>query len=334
MNPLISIIVPVYNVEEYLDKCVDSIINQTYTNLEIILVDDGSPDNCPAMCDEWAEKDNRIKVIHKENGGLSDARNSGIEASNGKWVYFIDSDDYVSEDTIEKLYKVAIVNNCDMAIGRYVEVCDGIEKEAEYSNQIYIYSQDEYWEQLYSLSLQKEYLVSVSLIISCNKLIKRNIFDSIKFLEGKYHEDEFIIHNLISKCNKIAFLDSKLYYYVQQNNSIMHKPSLASITDGLEAVVQRENYFIENKKTFLNLSLISSLENIMGYCFKFKYVYKNKELTKKSKKLYRYYYKIAIKNNVKKEEYYKKDKLLFFSFYINEYLYRLVRKIKRMTRNL
>ena len=100
-EPLISVIVPVYKVEEYLDKCVESIVDQTYRNLEIILVDDGSPDNCPKMCDEWAKKDKRIKVIHKENGGLSDARNAGIDIAKGEYITFIDSDDTVSIDFIE-----------------------------------------------------------------------------------------------------------------------------------------------------------------------------------------------------------------------------------------
>ena len=96
MNSLISVIVPIYNVEKYLDKCVDSIINQTYKNLEIILVDDGSPDNCPQMCDDYAKKDSRIRVVHKENGGLSDARNAGMKVATGEYVSFIDSDDYIS----------------------------------------------------------------------------------------------------------------------------------------------------------------------------------------------------------------------------------------------
>ena len=104
MEDLISVVVPIYNVENYIKKCVDSILSQTYKNLEIILVDDGSPDNCPQICDEYAQKDNRIKVIHKENGGLSDARNAGIDISKGKFITFIDSDDYIEKDYVEVLY--------------------------------------------------------------------------------------------------------------------------------------------------------------------------------------------------------------------------------------
>ena len=114
MQPLISVIVPIYNVEKYLDRCVGSIINQTYKNLEIILVDDGSPDNCPQMCDDYAKKDSRIKVVHKENGGLSDARNAGMKVATGEYVSFIDSDDYISLDFYETLLETIVDNDSDI----------------------------------------------------------------------------------------------------------------------------------------------------------------------------------------------------------------------------
>ena len=113
---LISIIVPVYKVEKYLDKCINSIVSQTYKNLEVILVDDGSPDSCGKMCDEWTKKDTRIKVIHKENGGLSDARNFGLDCAKGKYIQFVDSDDYIEKDMIEFLYKNLKENNADISI--------------------------------------------------------------------------------------------------------------------------------------------------------------------------------------------------------------------------
>ena len=115
MNPLISVIVPVYKAEKYLDKCVQSIVNQTYKNLEIILVDDGSPDNCPEMCDEWAKKDSRIKVIHKENGGVSSARNAGLDNSFGDYIGFVDSDDFIENDFYECLYDNLVENGADIS---------------------------------------------------------------------------------------------------------------------------------------------------------------------------------------------------------------------------
>ena len=119
-NPLVSIIVPIYKVEPYLRRCLDSIVNQTYTNLEIILVDDGSPDGCPQICDEYAAKDKRIVVIHKENGGLSDARNAGLDICKGEYIFFIDSDDWIKTDTIEFLYKITQDKKSDIVIGDYI----------------------------------------------------------------------------------------------------------------------------------------------------------------------------------------------------------------------
>ena len=130
---LITIVIPIYKVENYLDKCVKSVINQTYKNLEIILVDDGSPDNCPKKCDEYEKKDTRIKVIHKENGGLSDARNAGIDIAKGKYITFIDSDDYVSEDYVEYMYNLLKQNNTKMSTCETQVV--NIEKETEMETQ-------------------------------------------------------------------------------------------------------------------------------------------------------------------------------------------------------
>ena len=121
MEPLISVVIPVYKVEPYLDKCICSVVNQTYRKLEIILVNDGSPDRCPQMCDKWALIDSRIRVIHKENGGLGYARNDGIESSNGEFIMFVDSDDYLSLDAIQCLYERMIADGSDMAVGKHVD---------------------------------------------------------------------------------------------------------------------------------------------------------------------------------------------------------------------
>lgn len=115
---LVSIVLPIYNVEKYLDRCIESVINQTYRNLEILLVDDGSPDDCPQKCEEWAKKDGRIKVIHKANAGLGYARNTGIENASGEYICFFDSDDYIDPSTIEKAYNTAQKNNSDMVFVR------------------------------------------------------------------------------------------------------------------------------------------------------------------------------------------------------------------------
>ena len=135
MYSLLSVIVPIYNVEDYLNRCVDSIINQTYKNLEIILVDDGSPDNCPQMCDDYAKKDSRIRVVHKENGGLSDARNAGMKVATGEYVSFIDSDDYISLDFYETLFQTMVDNDSDIVECSVVKFYEN-EKFDEYSDDL------------------------------------------------------------------------------------------------------------------------------------------------------------------------------------------------------
>ena len=120
--PKVSIVVPIYNVEKYLEQCIDSIINQTLKEIEIILVDDGSPDNCPQICDDYVKKDSRIKVVHKTNGGLSSARNAGIEIATGDYIGFVDSDDYIELDMYEKMYNIAIENNVDFVMSDYYSV--------------------------------------------------------------------------------------------------------------------------------------------------------------------------------------------------------------------
>ena len=210
----ISIIVPVYNVEKYLHQCVDSIISQTYTNTEIILVDDGSPDNCGKICDEYAQKDNRIKVIHKPNGGLSEARNFGIEVATGDWLMFIDSDDYIENNMIEKLYNIAVQEDAQIALCGVVSfdethewVSDFLRVEPGIFRGIDILKQD---------------CISTPFIIPCNKIFKKTIFDDIRFYVGRIHEDEMIAPYFLDKCKKLVAIKDLMYHYRQLPSSISH----------------------------------------------------------------------------------------------------------------
>ena len=144
MEELISVVVPVYNVEKYIDKCINSIINQTYKNLEIILVDDGSPDNCGNICDEYAKKDNRIIVIHKENGGVSSARNIGIKNAKGKWITFVDSDDWIENDYVEKLSKIGIQNKAEVVLCGYNRINNNDKQPINAIGEIKKYNSFEY----------------------------------------------------------------------------------------------------------------------------------------------------------------------------------------------
>lgn len=230
MRDLISVIVPIYNVETYLDECVNSIVNQTYTNLEIILVDDGSPDNCPAMCDKWKEKDNRIKVIHKENGGLSDARNAGLEIATGEYIGFVDSDDWIEEDMYEKLYASLIEENADVcACGLIYNYSDRVVKNKALNIkgsgiEIYKYLYDD-----------TKYIVA-----AWNKLYKKQCWNELKFPKGKICEDAFTTYMIIHNANRIIQIEDSLYHYRIRENSIMTSNFKKSKMDEEEA--WRVNY--------------------------------------------------------------------------------------------
>lgn len=234
---MISVIVPVYNVEKYLKQCVDSIRRQTYTNLEIILVDDGSPDRCPQMCDQFAQEDSRIKVIHQPNGGLSKARNAGLDIATGRYIAFVDSDDYIKPDMYKYLYEKMIKADVDMAICSYDKVDENGEKK---SNEAPICDEilDSY--QLYEkLPLQKGwYYVTV-----WNRLYKKEIFDKIRFPEKRMHEDEAVAHKVIAACRNVVTTAERLYCYRRTDNSIMNQRITVRRLDGVEAVYERFRFY-------------------------------------------------------------------------------------------
>lgn len=217
MNDLISIIVPIYNVEPYLRKCVSSILEQTYQNLEIILVDDGSPDNCSAICDEYSEKDARIRVIHKENGGLSDARNAGIDTATGEYIIFVDSDDWISENCIEVLLQIQQKNHTLISVIDTVESDGTKESERSYSVGYDIKEVYTAEEAMQVIFLQHEFNTS-----AWAKLYHISIFDGIRFTKGILYEDLDLIYRLIDKVGKISFSPAGKYYYFQRNDSIVH----------------------------------------------------------------------------------------------------------------
>lgn len=211
-NPLISVVIPVYNVEEYIERCVDSVISQTYKNIEIILVDDGSPDNCPKICDDYAKKDKRVKVIHKKNGGLSDARNAGINIAKGKYISFIDSDDYVEKEYIKVLYETLIKYNADMSISSH---------EAIYDNGTIIDNSTNEEEVFTPEIIFKRILYSDGIDLSAwAKLYKIELFSDIKYPVGRIFEDAATTYKLIDKSQIIAVKSVPTYKYMIRSNSI------------------------------------------------------------------------------------------------------------------
>lgn len=237
---LISIIIPVYKVEKYLEKCIQSLINQTYENLQIILVDDGSPDNCGKICDEYAKKDHRIEVIHKSNEGLSDARNKGIEIAKGEYIGFIDSDDYIESDMYEVLYNLLKQYNADVSICNFYTVSQGKIAIKNAENGIKEYNR---------IEILKEVLLDNNIqSYAWNKLYKKELFDEIKYPVGKKYEDIGTTFYLLEKCNKVVVTGKPEYYYINRQDSIVNNVTETTITDYIELIMQRYDYIEENIK--------------------------------------------------------------------------------------
>ena len=237
---LISIIIPVYKVEKYLEKCIQSVINQTYENLQIILVDDGSPDNCGKICDEYAKKDHRIEVIHKSNGGLSDARNKGLEIAKGEYIGFVDSDDYIELDMYEVLYNLLKQYNADVSICNFYTVSQG---------KITIKNADNGIKEYNRIEILKEVLLDNNIqSYAWNKLYKKELFDEIKYPVGKKYEDIGTTFYLLEKCNKVVVTGKPEYYYINRQDSIVNNVTESTITDYIELIMQRYDYIEENIK--------------------------------------------------------------------------------------
>ena len=245
-DSLISVIVPIYKVERYLNACVDSIVNQTYSNLEIILVDDGSPDRCPEICDEYARLDNRIKVIHQENGGLSAARNSGIDVARGEFLTFIDSDDFVAKNYVELLYDGMLKFDADISIASFCTFTKEGELEIQSNELPFVeITRDECFRRYGSLNAE----LSMPFISACNKLYKKDFFASIRFPIGKLYEDAFTTYKIIDKAKKIVFTPSKLYFYRINPQSILgqsfnkkHFEMVEAFRSGFEFFNQKGDY--------------------------------------------------------------------------------------------
>ena len=237
---LISIIIPVYKVEKYLEKCIQSVIKQTYENLQIILVDDGSPDNCGKICDEYAKKDHRIEVIHKSNGGLSDARNKGLEIAKGEYIGFVDSDDYIESDMYEVLYNLLKQYNVDVSICNFYTVSQG---------KIAIKNADNGIKEYNRIEILKEILLDNDIqSYAWNKLYKRELFGEIKYPVGKKYEDIGTTFYLLEKCNKVVVTGKPEYYYINRQDSIVNNVTETTITDYIELIMQRYDYIEENIK--------------------------------------------------------------------------------------
>lgn len=237
----ISIIIPIYNLEKYIEKCIDSILKQTYTKTEIIIIDDGSTDGSEEICNKYAKTDERVIYIKKENGGPSSARNKGIEEANGEYLFFVDGDDYLAPETIEKMLERILTDHSKLALCGFTRVGrdNTILKTIEATNEVITG-----FEALKMAYREDNGVLFCSTIV--NKLYHRSLFHSIRFPEGKFHEDEATVYKILDQCDKISLLAEPFYYYLDRENSTMNLPYSVKQLDGIEASYQR--YFYYKKK--------------------------------------------------------------------------------------
>ena len=305
-NDLISVIVPIYKVEKYIHECVDSILAQTYTNLEIILVDDGSPDNCGKICDEYAAKDSRIKVIHQENGGVSSARNAGLDAVTGNYIGWVDPDDFIEINMFEELYRSIMEFHSDLSVCGVKKF--GLDSRSEiYENKCV--NQSDYLRELLVENI-KSYL--------WNKLYKKHLFDNIRFPEGEVFEDMKIMHLVGERISSASFTDKTFYNYRIRQYSITFDNRGVKAKDYMSAAHNRSNrykgtefytYAVAGEFRCLRVivSEISSTQNLKGTY---------RQLFKKSKELYK-----ICKNEIKGIQ-----KILSIVYLTSPKLYSLLKK--------
>ena len=255
----ISVICIIYNVEKYLERCIESLVNQTYKNLEIILVDDDSPDNCPKICDEWAKKDNRIKVIHKKNGGVSDARNKGMEIATGEYIAFVDADDFLSKDMYKVLVDILEEKNADFSTCKDSRFYDGEEPIFTIEDQVYVFEN--------SNDVLKNLLSKDNIILNnvWNKLYKKELFDGIEFPYGESAQDISTIYKVILRAQRVASTKSKLYAYLQRKESVMHSCTPKFVLNHINAIHRRYDDLKDNEELVKNLNVTMAKD--LYYCF-------------------------------------------------------------------
>ncbi|HFU3967468.1 TPA: glycosyltransferase family 2 protein [Streptococcus suis] len=240
-KPLISIIVPVYNVENYLDECIQTVLAQTYSNWELLLINDGSTDSSGTICDDYAKGDERIRVIHKNNGGLSDARNAGIDNCTGEYITFLDSDDGIREDFLETCLTTAIQHDVDIVIGHFF-IWD------ENQQTFYYFVEQSQKDTIELISAQEalnrqvvwKNFNTAPFVVAWGKVFKATLFNTIRFPKGKVFEDEYTIHKALLKSDSVALINKEFYMYRRHGNSIMTSDfSLSKVLNNIEALEER-----------------------------------------------------------------------------------------------
>lgn len=312
MNPRISIIVPVYKVESYLNKCIDSILNQTFEDFELILVNDGSPDKCGEICEDYAKKDSRIRVFHKENGGQATARNFGIDVARGEYIGFVDSDDYIEPEMYEVLYNMCINDNCDMV---------NCSSKIYFNNKIKVNGNGE--KVIHSKKEAMRVVIEGLLYDEClwSKLIKKSVLKDLRMPVGIIYEDTAFVYKIVDKCERIGYMGVPMYNYIKREDSTMDRAVKEIRTDAI--LVYKEMYeFVKNKypdiADIVRLKLSNTCISIMNTIIKQDefniYINKYREV---SKVLNKNFY-----NNIKSKNYHRNEKILLLANKINPMLYK------------
>lgn len=313
---LISIIVPVYNVEKYLDRCVHSICNQTYSELEIILVNDGSTDSSANICEQWKTRDSRIRVITKQNGGLSSARNMGVEGAVGQYLMFVDSDDYILPDMVDKLYTAIIQQEADVSICnfQYVDehgldwgvnnnlpITDGVISGETILKEKMFESKNWYW------------------VVAWNKLYRADVFRGIQYPIKKLHEDEFVIHKVMSRCEKVACVSDMLYCYVQRSDSIMGVKNKKDVRhlDAVEAYFCRSKFYqtMETYSDIVVKTLFKGIEEYQKIHCNNQEIVRNRDYRKANRKLQSQYR--AIVDTINKSQITRTMRVRMYLYYLS-----------------
>lgn len=242
-RPIISIIVPIYNVESYLERCIESILNQSFKEFELILVNDGSTDSCKDICNEYKKRDSRIVVVNKKNEGVSSARNLGLDLAKGEYIGFIDPDDFINKDMYKILFDTIQANNSDMVICDYYKVN---EDDINKFRNLKCNCENIEVKNLNKLeSIDNLFLTGEKFIFAWNKLYKRELFNDLRYEKGRIYEDEYLAHRILYKCNKVSIIEAKIYYYVQRKGSLINSPFTVRRFDKVYAIKDRVDFLRE-----------------------------------------------------------------------------------------
>lgn len=319
---LISIIVPVYNVEKYIHRCLDSILAQSYNNIEIIVVDDGSTDHSGEICDHYAKANKRIKVIHQSNAGLSEARNRGICVANGSYLVFVDSDDYILPEMVQTAYEQLQKDDTDLVIVDYNLVNEDMENLMEkrsftLEEGVFLPGQV-----LEKMSIEDCYYY----VVAWNKLYRRELFADLKFPRGKIYEDAFIMHKIFFKCRKISLKSTKLYNYVLRDDSILRSNYNIKKLDEVQANYERAKFALDHGYT--NLAVYSMRTMIASFIKGYRFSKPNDEIRKEigNKKILF----DEIFWRIKKEKISKRYWVQFYIFHLSIFFYNLFVKLMEL----